>query len=371
MIHQQYLVLDFETYSEADLKRVGAFEYSMHESTEVLCVGWKLGTRESLARKPTKVHTLKDWNLEIYPASMKEQLLIEYLEDPDVKIVAHNALFEQCIIKNVMGRQYFRLRNLPHNRFICSAALAASYALPRNLEGACLALNLNVKKDMDGRRLILKWCKPRKVSKHNDSRRQTDPDELKRLMAYCGTDVDAETELFLTLPPLIPFEQKIWELDQTINFRGFHTDRPLVIKALQLIAEETKTFTKDIRELTFGEIQSPNQREKILNWFHFNGLNIPNLQKKTVEEYFAHPGTVEPKIRRMLEIRLSASKTSTAKYEAFEKRSRSDWRVRDNLVYHTASTGRWGGAGVQPQNFFRPTLPQWMIEDAIEIMKGR
>ena len=40
-----------------------------------------------------------------------------------------------------------------------------------------------------------------------------------------------------------------------------------------------------------------------------------------------------------------SAKASTAKYVAFELRSRTDGRVRDSIVYHTASTGRFGGAG--------------------------
>jgi DNA polymerase len=58
----------------------------------------------------------------------------------------------------------------------------------------------------------------------------------------------------------------------------------------------------------------------------------------------------------MLELRQAVSKTSTAKYQAFEMRSRYDGRLRDILMYWAASTGRWGGKGVQPQNFPRGTI---------------
>ena len=36
------VILDFETRSEADLKKVGAWAYSEHPSTEVICACWAL-----------------------------------------------------------------------------------------------------------------------------------------------------------------------------------------------------------------------------------------------------------------------------------------------------------------------------------------
>jgi DNA polymerase len=49
------------------------------------------------------------------------------------------------------------------------------------------------------------------------------------------------------------------------------------------------------------------------------------------------------------------SKTSTAKYAALLHRSTSDGFIRDTLLFHVASTGRWGGSGFQPQNLPKPT----------------
>ena len=35
------ITIDFETYSEADLKKVGAYKYAEHPSTEILCMAYK------------------------------------------------------------------------------------------------------------------------------------------------------------------------------------------------------------------------------------------------------------------------------------------------------------------------------------------
>jgi DNA polymerase len=68
---------------------------------------------------------------------------------------------------------------------------------------------------------------------------------------------------------------------------------------------------------------------------------------------------LDPKIRRALEIRRDGGKSSVAKYQAIVDRVSTDGRVRGNLMYHGASTGRWSGAGVQLQNLPRETVKDW------------
>jgi DNA polymerase len=48
-----------------------------------------------------------------------------------------------------------------------------------------------------------------------------------------------------------------------------------------------------------------------------------------------------------------AGKTSISKYTSFQQRTCKDGRLRDNLVFHGARTGRWAGKGTQLQNFPR------------------
>lgn len=358
---QVYLALDYETYSEANLKKVGAFEYSIHPSTEIICASWRLGTRATLAAAPTKTWVPgRDSHLDLWHA----------FTDPDVILVAHNALFEQVITRNVFAEKYLgtaegasayaleqreKIRSLAPQRWLCTASLASALALPRKLADVAAVLKLPVQKDMDGHRLMLKWCKPRKPTKNNPSTRHTNPDELKRLVSYCATDTDAETLLLLKLPELSGRERKVWCLDQAINLRGFRVDRPLVKTVLQMIAEETVLLNSATSRLSRGTIRSTKQRDATLDWLSDQGAYFADLTKKTVEDALA-VGDLPKPVKRMLEIRQAASKSSTAKYQAFEMRSRHDGAVRDILVYHAASTGRWGGAGIQPQNLPRPTI---------------
>lgn len=357
---RRYLILDYESRSEANLKKVGSWEYSCHPTTQILCVAWRLGTREELPTAVTKV-----WSPFI--ASPYGEL-IKALCDPEIKVAAHNSLFEESITHNTLPRIINRpeLKNIPPERWICTASLAAALALPRSLGGACAALGLSMQKDTDGHKLMLRLCKPKKITRKSPKKWHDTITDLKRLMQYCVTDVDAETELFLRLPRLHPVERKVWELDQKINLRGFKIDIDLVDKTLSMIAEEKETLDEECDAITWGGVESATQRAKVLEWLQNDGVYLPNLRSKTVIDSIAG-GDIDGDPLRMLEIRQAIAKTSTAKYNAFKMRSQTDLRIRDNLVYHAASTGRWGGAGVQPQNF-----PRGIIKDtqtAIEAVK--
>ena len=59
-------------------------------------------------------------------------------------------------------------------------------------------------------------------------------------------------------------------------------------------------------------------------------------------------------VRRALEIRQEAAKTSVAKLKAMLDRAGADGRVRGGFMYHGASTGRWVSTGVNLANLPRP-----------------
>lgn len=362
---QQYLILDYETRSEADLKAVGAFEYASHSTTEILCVAWRIGTRETLGIAPTYV-----WSP--FLGGSQNDKLIEVLQQPKIIKVAHNALFEQFITSNVLTR-YMKLdrpfiqNHLTPEYWMCTASLAAALALPRNLEGACQSIGLQKQKDMAGHRLMLKMTKPRTPTKNNPAKWHETSEDLKRLIDYCVHDIEAETELFLKLPPLSPMERKVWELNQKINLRGIRVDRELIESILKMIKEEIKYLNEETFNLTSGEVPTTKQVAKLKNWLaETQDLYLPDLRSKTISDVLA---TIEmtPTARRLLEIRQMVSKTSTGKYEAFEARSRSDGIVRDILLYHGASTGRDTGTGLQVQNFPRGNVKG--IRDYIEILR--
>lgn len=361
--NQVYCILDYETKSKADITKVGGFEYATHPSTKIMCVAWRIGTRAEIIRQLSEDVPARAWSPAMNRASRVPALaganygdFKRALLDPNVILIAHNAFFEQVITRYVLSRMINApyLKEIPHDRWICTASQARALALPGKLEGACLALQLPVQKDTEGHRLMLKLSKPRKPTKNNPSLWHRKLSDLHRLIAYCVTDVDAEAHLWLNTKPLSPFEREVWLLDQKINFRGFRADRPTVKKVLTMLDVEVLRMNRLGAKLTGGAVPAMSKRPALQKWLNQNGCDIPNLQAKTVADALK-AGKAPRLALRVLKLRQATSKASTAKFTAYDLRSRFDGRIRDSLVYHTASTGRWGGAGLQPHNFPRGT----------------
>lgn len=361
MSEQLYCILDFETRSKAPIKLVGGFEYAAHPSTEILSVAWRVGTRETLRQKETQ-----KWCVKLYPNSKKRKVLAEILRNPRIRIVAQNSIFEQLITQIVWPRQLGDHLDIPLSRWVCTASMSAAHALPRDLEKACKALGLKAQKNPIGKKLIRKHSIPQKLSKKQTTIWNDDPDGLTALTDYCGEDVDATVELFLTLPPLTPSEREGWKRNQRINKRGIYIDRKLVKSALKLIDIESKRLNSQTRIITDGQLETANQRNAVLAFLAENGLKLPNLQKKTVEDALSS-GHATGVAAKLLRIRQAISKTSTAKYEGFEARTRFDSRLRDFSFWHGASTGRDTGQGVQIHNLTKPTIDD--VPFAIEVLR--
>lgn len=353
------VVIDVETRSECDLKRAGGYEYSRHPSTEIICFGYQIDNG------PRKI---------FYPfwGERMPDDLVRALCTPGVRLIAHNAFFEQMLLAHCFISKYLNLassaaidtiRKLfafnPKN-WTCTAAKCRAHALPGALEKACLAAKLPIEKDKVGHKLMLKLCKPRKtwLLKGTGDKYSGTHAEFIRLGDYCLIDVGAEKMLHNYIPDLSPYEQRVWELDQKMNYQGVKADVDACKLILGMIEKEALVLKTEVDSLTMGIVESAAQRAEVLDFVRSEGLELPNLQAKTVKDALAKGGMSEV-AKRLLEIRQVVSKTSTAKYKRFIERAGSDVRVRDLLVYHGPTTGRWaGGGGVQPQNF-----PRGLIED--------
>lgn len=346
---QVFCVIDFETRHGKSVKDLGSFEYA--QKCKLLCVAWRVGTLDDFEKKRTKTQVWSPWIPSPY-GSLKKALL-----DKSIILVAHNAFFEKMVLRYCLSKLINEpyLKEIENERWVCTASLARVMALPGKLEKACEALDLSIQKDKEGHRLMMKMSKPRKPTKNNPARWHNKKSDMLRLMEYCRTDVDAEIELLLNVPELSPYERQVWLMDQEINETGFRVDRELVRKIIGWIKIEKIRFLKETEELAHGEIDSVNQRAKLLKLVNRiqrqAGYYIfPNLQKKTIEDALKE-GRVYGTAKKLLKLRLESSKISVEKYPGFANRSNTDGRLRDSLIYHLASTGRFGGGGIQPHNF--------------------
>lgn len=354
------IYLDFETRGECDLKKAGAWKYSLHRSTEVMCAAVKDTNRGE-----------DDLHL-ITPDLFR--YVLDYIFPGDIaEIESHGAFFEYAIWHNQMVPRY-GWPIIPADRWYCSAAKAAYHGLPRKLEDAAIALDLDVRKDVEGSRLMKQMSKPRPKWKKTGegSKWFEDDDKLQRLYSYCKQDVVTEYALSQALDDLPKMERKLWLLDQTINRRGVYCDVELAKSAIEIIGTLENEAKSELREVTNGEVSTPGQTERIRKYLDDKeDLQLPNLQAETVEEALSTDG-ISPTARRILEIRQLNSKASTKKYQAMLDRADDDQRMRELLLYHGAHTGRWAGRAIQPQNFYKPSFSRREIESlAIPEIKNK
>ena len=329
--------LDFETRSECDLKSNGAWAYSMHHSTSILCMCWKL---ENLS-------DIKIWKPEM-PLPFDLLNLFSGFENV---ICAHNASFEYAIWNNCCVKKY-GFPELPLELFYCSMARSSYFGLPRSLEGVCLALGTKAQKDMSGKKLMMKYSRPRKGTKDNsESWYDINNDEFKNVIEYCKDDVKCEEAISSALPELPDYERKIWLLNETINNRGVGVDKELLLLVQKELSDQENILLKEIETLTNGKVKSVRQHAATLAFLKGEGVESETMRKGDVAEMLT--GDISQVARRLLEIRQSLGMASTAKIESMLNNCCDDNRVRGSMMYFGANTGRFAGRGIQVHNFPR------------------
>jgi len=345
--------IDFETRSQADIWKVGAWEYSTHPSTRILCISYAIEDEEP------KLLPFNSWDF---------RELIRLAKDPNVIFCAHNAFFEQAIWGNILYAR-FNLPYLPPERWECTASRSLAYALPAALEKAADALGLPQRKDKKGAQVMRSMCSPRRpeVKKGEDPNGiywNEDSEDFKILYEYCKQDVRTERELDKRVPPLSAQERKVWIYDQYMNMRGVKVDRDSAKKVVEFSYRKRNELNARLESLTDGAVTAGTETQGLVNYLNNNGCSIENMQKATVKKAI-DSGVLSGKNLEILKIRTQTSKTSLAKFEAMLLATQKDGVLRDLLKYHGAFTGRWAGQLVQTQNLIKP-LKGLDTDEAIE-----
>ena len=367
------VTLDFETRGLLELKKTGAFKYSQHPLTRPTCLSFKLHAKPTIYLISFEQIALP-WRRQMSGL----RAVWEHMLEEEYQFSAHNAFFERAIYTNILVER-FDWPEIPVKSWRCTAAKAAACALPRALGGAGEAMKLRVQKDFAGYHAMMATCKPTKqwrawraaldkvtegasrLSKKTIELAESEepamflepdtaPEVFAKLYHYCKIDVGSEEELDDALPDLNEEEQEIWHLNQELNWRGLRVDVDTAHKIVVMMGQESKKKLKELDKLTMGLVTKPGARKSILEFLELEGVELPNLQAKTVEDKL-QGFELSSDMHRLLEIRKALTMSSTKKYQTMLDRACEDGRVRDILLYHGASTGRDSGIGLQPHNF--------------------
>jgi DNA polymerase len=344
------ILIDFESRSVIKLKgkdSPGAFVYAEHPSTRILCMGYQIGDGEVKLWWP--------FYGEPFPEEVRQAAADGYVFE------AHNVGFERVIWRNLIEKQYGVPLPLT---WVDTMAACAYRSLPMKLEEVNRVLKLSQQKDKRGDFLIRKLCLPQKLTKKDIKEGKEwpnwcdDPELMREFGEYCKQDIRSEKDLGNAVKDLPPDEYNVWCLDQEINERGVYVDMDAITAADIIRHAVELRLEARLADITDQYVKSGSELDKIKEWCSQQGFPLADMQADTIEIYLEwekNHGLPPPKnVAEVLRIRQTLSKASAKKIAKFILTRCKDGRIRGMLQYHGASTGRWAGRGVQPQNFPRP-----------------
>ena len=370
---------DFETRSDVDLKTRGAAPYFASPHWRALGLTYRFEGDD-----------LRDWEMgQPCPDDLRWHI------EQGGMIRAFNASFERQCFEQLHLREGWPA--VTFEQFRCTAAEAAAMSLPRSLDGVGAALGAEVRKDKEGMRLIRKFSIPRKPRAGETKTVECDvcnglgavdgemdyhgpcgcckgsgsmevpygpddvlwnepadyPEDYAKFVRYRRLDVLAEEAVAKRIIPLSDAEQALYVLNEKINARGIRIDRQSAISALRLAEKAKAALDKEMREVTGGYVGACTQVTALVEWVQQQGVELNSAAKAEITDLL-EADDVPAHVRKALELRQEAAKTSVSKLSAMLKRANDDGRVRGTSMYHAAGTGRFQSAGVNFNNMPRP-----------------
>ena len=361
------ITLDCETKSYADLKKIGAWNYSLDPTTDVICLCYILPTEPNIVYGwvPSSFHIpmegVEDWRRRLTCSNDMPKNLRQSVED-GTPIEAHNVSFEEALWENVLVPKY-GWAPVPPDNWRDIMATACYLSLPAALDKLSLALG-GEGKDPEGSRLIAKYSKLHLKT----ASPIIPPEDGLKFLRYCEDDVKQSAGIGDFLGDLPPRELEIFQIDRAVNRRGIYLDLEGIANASVIVDQCSKELTDKFRGIV--EL-NPTQRDKVKQWFSDHGLDLPDMTAGTIDKALGNEETVDavevspgiydcpvtamtPEVREALEIKREVSRVSTKKLDAMARNADSTGRARNQTRYHGATTGRSTGSGFQPLNLARP-----------------
>lgn len=345
------LSIDVETYSEADINKLGAYRYAADPTFEMLLIAYHFSDEDCVRQIDVAMGYEAD----------DHQRFLDALQNPKVKKTAFNANFERTTLARWLG-----VESLDPDEWRCTMILAAQMGLPMSLAGVGEALGLpeDSAKLKTGKALIQYFCKPCKATKANGGRLRNLPmhDEAKWQLfkEYNLQDVVAEEAIRERLRGFEPgkTEQSLWSLDQRINDRGVLLDIDMAHKVVDYSEARKQALAEMAKDIT--GLENPNSPTQLRGWLTEQGVITDSLAKGAVEDLLS--GDLPEDVRTVLGIRADLSKTSINKYQTMLDIACPDGRARGIMQFYGGHTGRWAGRVLQPQNLTKNRMDDDLLD---------
>jgi DNA polymerase len=374
----EVVYFDVETQSAADLGQVGGRVYAADPTTRPLVTVFLIPDR-LIVWVPR--YLWPDGN--VPPLSTQPMSPVGYGVVPAIELHVEDSM-PPVVVEAVAADKVFTGHNVGDFDFhIASrfwpcvprrwydtlpAARAAGY--PGALDDLGLAI-LGIGKDPTGRALIKKLCKypyPR-----------AQPGLLVLMIRYTVADVLLLRAVYQTVAGC--GEVDVIQHHYQLNARGVRFDVDLANRLVALEGVETEAINAEVKELTGCELENTRSPQKVRAWLASQGVRLPSLARKLLEQFLADPetdldgvevlfeGDLPGPVAQVILARLLTSRIAGPKLARAVWSVGLDRRLRDLLVYHQAGTGRWAGRGFQVHNLPKPRVKKFPTEQLFALYR--
>ena len=351
--------LDIETRGRIDVTKAGLYRHA--EGIEkILCARYAFDDGEVLEWRGAFADGADYDCADDPPAD-----LIEAVMEPDALIFAHNAAYERIILRECCDWW----PEVPLEAYICTAAWAATFNLPRALGQLSRALlpSDRAKMVLFASQVKFMWSSDKATGAGADMDIQSD---------YCGRDVEAMREIMALLPPVDPNWLADYHASERINDRGVMLDLDLAAAVATLKPEIEDQLQHELDEATGGKVKL--RGPSLMRWlegvlpedtvtaldvvekkrvgYGFKSIVRRSAGKAAREQLLAaiHGLDGFGNVRRALTAYETANAAAVHKYGAALTRASEDGALRGQFVMNgAAQTGRYTSTGVQLHNTIR------------------
>lgn len=351
---EKYYTLDFEAYSEVNLKKKGSFQYSMDDSTRVTLLGYSACDTDKIQIQ----HAFSDMP---YYDSIKDELPKENKKKLQKlyqhiicggTIVAFNTLFEYYMWNNVYVKQFPDAPKLKHDQLLDAKVMANRLGASSSLEDAGKIL-FKEGKDIYGRIIMLKLCRPQPKNNKNP----VTAEDINSYIAYCKKDVlltKKIVKVFTDRYNRLTYSENERIVEQETlrtNVQGIKIDTKLNNVLAYFFKILKKYNDKKINKLTEGVIDKCTQDTKILK-FLVAKCDYPkkSISKDIIRGLSNYTNKLGNEI---LKLRLGNESSKLSKTAYIQNKLIGD-RISPEFVFHSAVTGRFVSRGSNMLNFARP-----------------